>query len=80
MGTAFRRAWEEHPLAPDSVSPVLPEHQGWFHVATVYDVITKTVRFYLNGRFDNEVQQADRPSGGFLAQLRSAIGMAVIAS
>lgn len=40
----------------DSVRQVLPERGRWAHLATVYDSTAKTVRFYLNGEFDNEVR------------------------
>ncbi|HRQ87609.1 MAG TPA: FecR domain-containing protein [Bacteroidia bacterium] len=43
---------------PDSRTPVLPERGRWVHLAVVYDSVAKTVRFYLNGRFDKEVRQA----------------------
>jgi hypothetical protein len=42
---------------PDSRSPVLPERGRWVHLVTVYDAMAKTVRFYLNGRFDSESRQ-----------------------
>ena len=40
----------------DSLTPVLPEQGRWVHLASVYDSQAKTVRFYLNGRFDKEVR------------------------
>ncbi|MSS99420.1 MAG: hypothetical protein EXS26_03040 [Opitutales bacterium] len=43
---------------PDSRTSVLPEQGRWAHFATVYDAEKKTVRFYLNGRFDKESLQA----------------------
>lgn len=43
---------------PDSQTPVLPEQGRWVHLATVYDSEARTVRFYLNGRFDSECHQA----------------------
>jgi len=43
---------------PDSRTSVLPEQGRWVHLATVYDSAAKTVRFYLNGRFDKETRQA----------------------
>lgn len=43
---------------PDSRTSVLPEQGRWAHFATVYDAEKKTVRFYLNGRFDKESRQA----------------------
>ncbi|MHB1079946.1 MAG: LamG-like jellyroll fold domain-containing protein [Prosthecobacter sp.] len=41
---------------PDSRTPVLPEQGRWVHLATVYDSIRGTVRFYLNGEFDKETR------------------------
>jgi len=40
----------------DSLTPVLPEQGRWVHLASVYDSQARTVRFYLNGRFDKEVR------------------------
>ena len=40
----------------DSLTPVLPEQGRWVHLASVYDSQVRTVRFYLNGRFDKEVR------------------------
>lgn len=48
----------ETELFPDSRTSVLPEQGRWIHLAAVYDSVHKTVRFYLNGRFDNETRQA----------------------
>ena len=45
-------------MYPDSRTPVLPEQGRWMHLATVYDAGAKTVRFYLNGRFDKETRQS----------------------
>ena len=42
---------------PNSRLSVLPEQGRWVHLATVYDAQARTVRFYLNGEFDNEVRQ-----------------------
>jgi hypothetical protein len=42
---------------PDSHTPVLPERGRWVHLAVVYHSAAHTVRFYLNGAFDNEVAQ-----------------------
>lgn len=39
---------------PDSRTPVLPEQGRWVHLATVYDSVRRTARFYLNGQFDSE--------------------------
>ena len=43
---------------PDSGTPVLHDQGRWLHLAAVYDSAAKTVRFYLNGRFDKESRQA----------------------
>lgn len=43
---------------PDSRTPVHASQGRWVHLATVYDATTRTVRFYLNGRFDKETKQA----------------------
>jgi len=40
----------------DSSIPVLPERGRWVHLAAVYDSEARTVRFFLNGAFDNEVR------------------------
>lgn len=42
---------------PDSLTSVLSEQGRWMHLATVYDSVKGTVRFYLNGRFDSETRQ-----------------------
>jgi hypothetical protein len=42
---------------PDSRTSVLPEQGRWIHLATVYDSVKKSVRFYFNGRFDSETRQ-----------------------
>ena len=49
---------DEQEHYPDSRTPVLPKQGRWVHVATVYDATLRTVRFYLNGEFDNETRQA----------------------
>ena len=43
---------------PDSRTPVLPEQGRWVHLAAVYDSDAGSVRFYLNGHFDKQAQQA----------------------
>ena len=43
---------------PDSRTSVLPEQGRWMHLAVTYDADARTVRFYLNGRFDKESRQA----------------------
>jgi hypothetical protein len=40
----------------DSLTPVLPEQGRWVHLASVYDSKARTVRFFLNGRFDKQVR------------------------
>ncbi|MDP3073033.1 MAG: LamG-like jellyroll fold domain-containing protein [Opitutaceae bacterium] len=42
---------------PDSRTSVLPEQGRWMHLAVVYDSAARTVRFYLNGKFDKESRQ-----------------------
>lgn len=49
---------EEQDGYPDSRTPVLPEQGRWVHLAAVYDSRAKTVRFYLNGRFDKQTRQS----------------------
>lgn len=43
---------------PDSRTPVLNQQGHWVHLVTVYNSETGKVRFYLNGLFDKETQQA----------------------
>lgn len=43
----------------DSQRQVLPERGRWAHLVSVYDADAKTIRFYLNGAFDNEVRMAE---------------------
>ncbi|MGK0185148.1 MAG: ferric-dicitrate binding protein FerR (iron transport regulator) [Verrucomicrobiales bacterium] len=43
---------------PDSHTPVLADQGRWVHLAVVYDSKSGTVRFYHNGRFDNELHQS----------------------
>jgi hypothetical protein len=43
---------------PDSRTPVLPEQGRWVHLAVVYDSDKGTVRFFLNGRLDDETHQS----------------------
>jgi hypothetical protein len=47
----------ETELFPDSRTSVLTEQGRWMHLAVVYDSAKKTVRFFLNGRFDSETRQ-----------------------
>lgn len=47
---------EQHGF-PDSTTPVLHQQGRWVHLVTVYDAEKKTVRFYLNGKFDKETKQ-----------------------
>lgn len=42
----------------DAKMPVAPEQGRWVHLAVVYDAMARTVRFYFNGAFDNEVPLA----------------------
>ncbi len=61
----MRLALRQVDLAPDSMSPstypdslrsVLPERGRWAHLAVVYNAEARTMRFYLNGDFDNELR------------------------
>lgn len=54
-GNVLASNTQENQGFPDSLTPVLPEQGRWVHLAVVYDAPAKTVRFYLNGRFDKEV-------------------------
>jgi hypothetical protein len=58
FGNTLAPGSEEQESFPDSRTSVLPEEGRWIHLATVYDSQTRTVRFYLNGRFDKETRQA----------------------
>ncbi len=42
---------------PDSQAEVLPEQGRWVHLAIVYDSEARTVRFFLNGKFDKQTRQ-----------------------
>ncbi len=42
---------------PDSLKPVLPQRGRWVHLAVVYNSARGSVRFYFNGKFDNEERQ-----------------------
>lgn len=44
------------PPFPESRTSVLPEQGRWVHLAAVYDSEEHSVRFYFNGRFDNETR------------------------
>ena len=57
-GNTLAAGADERDGYPDSRTPVLPEQGHWVHLATVYDSTRRTVRFYLNGQFDKETQQA----------------------
>lgn len=57
-GNTLAPGSEEQEMFPDSRTPVLPEQGRWVHLAVVYDSAAKTMRFYLNGRFDKESRQA----------------------
>jgi ferric-dicitrate binding protein FerR (iron transport regulator) len=56
-GNTLAAGSDETEGSPDSRTPVLPGLGRWLHLATVYDAHTRTVRFYLNGRFDKETRQ-----------------------
>lgn len=56
-GNTLAAGSDETEGSPDSRTPVLPELGRWLHLATVYDAQTRSVRFYLNGRFDKETRQ-----------------------
>jgi hypothetical protein len=58
LGNTLAPGSNESEDYPDSRTPVLSSRGRWVHLATVYDSEAKTVRFYLNGRFDKESRQA----------------------
>ncbi|QEG40975.1 LamG-like jellyroll fold domain-containing protein [Roseimaritima ulvae] len=58
FGNLLADGSEEKEWYPDSRTPVLPERGRWVHLATVYDATAGTVRFYLNGQFDKQTEQA----------------------
>lgn len=57
IGNTLAPGGDEREGFPDSRTSVLPEQGRWVHLAAVYDSAARTVRFYLNGRFDKETQQ-----------------------
>ena len=57
FGNTLSPASSEREHFPDSRTSVLPEQGRWAHLAAVYDSDRKTVRFYLNGKFDSETLQ-----------------------
>ncbi|MEM7391123.1 MAG: LamG-like jellyroll fold domain-containing protein [Verrucomicrobiota bacterium] len=57
FGNTLAPGSDERHHYPDSRTSVLPEQGRWVHLATVYDAEAKTVRFFLNGRFDKETRQ-----------------------
>ena len=57
FGNTLAPGSDEREAFPDSRTPVLPEQGRWVHLATVYDSAARTVRFYLNGKFDKETHQ-----------------------
>lgn len=57
FGNTLAPGSDEQEHYPDSRTPVLPERGRWVHLVTVYDADAKTVRFYLNGKFDKESRQ-----------------------
>lgn len=56
-GNTLAAGAEESAGYPDSSIPVLPEKGRWIHLVTVYDSKERTVRFFLNGKFDKETRQ-----------------------
>jgi hypothetical protein len=56
-GNTLAAGFEEPDHYPDSRTAVLPEQGRWMHLAVVYDSARHAVRFFLNGRFDNESLQ-----------------------
>lgn len=58
FGNTLEAGSDEQFGFPDSKTSVLPEQGRWMHLATVYDAPARTVRFYLNGRFDKQSRQA----------------------
>ncbi|HSI13642.1 MAG TPA: LamG-like jellyroll fold domain-containing protein [Chthoniobacter sp.] len=56
-GNTLAPGFEDREGHPDSRTAVLPEQGRWVHLASVYDCAERSVRFYLNGEFDNEVLQ-----------------------
>lgn len=57
IGNTLAPGGDEREGFPDSRTSVLPEQGRWVHLAAVYNSVARTVRFYLNGRFDKETQQ-----------------------
>lgn len=57
IGNTLAPGADERDGFPDSRTSVLPEQGRWVHLASVYDSEKKTVRFFLNGRFDKETRQ-----------------------
>ncbi len=58
IGNTLAPGSDERDGHPDSRMPVLPEQGRWVHLATVYDSMRGTVRFYFNGQFDKETRLA----------------------
>lgn len=58
FGNTLAPGSDEQEHYPDSQTSVLSERGRWVHLATVYDATTRTVRFYLNGKFDKTTRQA----------------------
>lgn len=46
---------------PDGRTSVFGTEGRWIHVATVYDSVARTARFYLDGRFDSQTRLAVAP-------------------
>lgn len=57
IGNTLAAGSDEQYGFPDSRTPVLREQGRWVHLAVVYDSEKRTVRFFLNGRFDKETRQ-----------------------
>jgi len=57
FGNTLAHGFENREGYPDSRLSVLPERGRWVHLAVVYDSAARTVRFFLNGRFDVETRQ-----------------------
>jgi hypothetical protein len=55
QGNVVQGARPAQHVFADSKTPVLPERGRWVHLAAVYDSEARSVRFFLNGTFDNEV-------------------------
>lgn len=55
---------------PDSLTSVLAQQGRWVHLVVVYDSVAGTVRFFFNGKFDEEEQlQVSHPARLGLGQI-----------